>query len=113
MTLLGYQEPKILEVFKNTPSYKGFTGFFFPIMDLIQVVETVKRILNKEKIDRQLAGQTSSTPFMSVKDSYNKRVMFDATDGIEPKIDKEEAKEDGSIPFLDTIIRKKQMEPLQ
>ena len=41
--------------------------------DLRQVVETVKRILTKEKIDRLLAGQSSSTPFMSIKDSYNKK----------------------------------------
>ena len=57
-------------------------------MDLRQVVETAKRILTKEKIDRQLAGQTSSTPFMSIRDGYNKRVTFNTTEGIEPKIDK-------------------------
>ena len=32
----------------------------FPIEDLRQAVETAKRILTKEKIDRQLAGQSSS-----------------------------------------------------
>ena len=48
-----------------------------PIEDLRQVVETAKRILTKEKIDRQLAEQSSSTPFMSIKDSYNKKVKFD------------------------------------
>ena len=42
----------------------------------------------KEKIDRQLAGQSSSTPFMSIKDSYNKKVTFDTQDGLEDKIDK-------------------------
>ena len=57
-------------------------------MDLRQVVEMAKRILTKEKIDRQLAGQTSLTPFMSVGDGHNKRVTFDATDNIEQKIDK-------------------------
>ena len=57
-------------------------------MDLRQVVETVKRILTKEKIDRQLAGQTSSTPFMTIRDGYSKRVTFDATDDIEQKLDK-------------------------
>ena len=57
-------------------------------MDLRQVVETAKRIPTIEKIDRELAGQTSSTPFMSVRDGHNKRVTFDATDDIEQKIDK-------------------------
>ena len=45
----------------------------FPIKDLRQVVETAKRILTKEKIDIQLASQSSSTPFMSTKDRYNKK----------------------------------------
>ena len=39
----------------------------FPIEDLRQAVETAKRILTKEKIDRQLTGQSSSTPFMNIK----------------------------------------------
>ena len=57
-------------------------------MNLWQVVETAKRILTKEKIDRQLTGQTSSNPFMSIRDGYSKRVTFEATDDIEQKIDK-------------------------
>ena len=72
MTLLGYQEPQILEVFKNTLPTKLY-WVLFPIMDLRQVVERAKRILTKEKIDRQLAGQTSSASFMSVRDGLNKR----------------------------------------
>ena len=87
VTLLGYQEPQILEVFKNTLPTKLY-WVLFSIKDLRQAVETVKRILTKEKIDRQLAGQTSSSPFMSIRDGYNKRVTFDATEGIEQKIDK-------------------------
>ena len=35
-----------------------------PMNDLRQAVETAKRILPKEKIDRQLLGQSLSTPFM-------------------------------------------------
>ena len=48
----------------------------------------MKRILTKEKIDRQLAGQSSSTPFMGVRNSYNKRVTFNTQDRLEDKIDK-------------------------
>ena len=51
-------------------------------------MKTGKRILTKEKIDRPLAGQSSSTPFMNIKDRYNKRVTFHTMDGIEQKIDK-------------------------
>ena len=44
--------------------------------------------INKIKIDRQLARQSSFTPFMSIKDNYNKNVTFDTWDGLEDKIDK-------------------------
>ena len=43
-------------------------------MDLREAVEIAKRILTKEKIDRQLVGQTSSTPFMNIKEGYSKKV---------------------------------------
>ena len=55
-TLLGYGEPQILEVFKSALPTK-LQWVLFPIEDLRQTVETVKQILTKEKIDRQLAGQ--------------------------------------------------------
>ena len=57
-------------------------------MDLRQAVEMAKRILTKEKIDRQLAGQTSSTPFMNIKEGFGKKVTFNTMNGIEQKIDK-------------------------
>ena len=56
-------------------------------MDLSQTAEKAKRILTKEKIDRQLTGQTSLTPFMNIKEGFNKKVTFDMMDGIEQKID--------------------------
>ena len=52
------------------------------------MVETAKRILTKEKIDRQLAGQSSSTSFLNLKDSYDKKVTFDTQDGLEDNIDR-------------------------
>ena len=53
----------------------------FPIEDLRLAVEMAKRILTKEKIDRQLAGQSSSTLFMNIKDGYSsKKVRFDMLD---------------------------------
>ena len=57
-------------------------------MDLRQAVEMAKRILTKEKIDRQLAGQTSSPPFMSIKEGFDKKVTLDMMHGIEEKINK-------------------------
>ena len=86
--LLGYQEPQVLEVFKNTLPTKLY-WVFFPIADLRLTVETAKRILTKEKIDKQLAGQTSSTPFMSVRNGCSsKRLTFNVTDDLEQKIDR-------------------------
>ena len=77
VTLLGYGEPQVLEVFKNTLPTKLY-WVIFPIEDLRQAVETAKRILTKEKIDRQMAGQSSLMPFMNIKDGYtSKKVTFD------------------------------------
>ena len=60
----------------------------FPIEDLRQVIETTKRILTKKKLDRQLTGQSSSTPFMSIRDGYNRKVSFDTKEELGDKIDK-------------------------
>ena len=57
-------------------------------MDLRQTVEMAKPILTKEKIDRQLTGQTSLTPFMNIKGGLGKKVTFNMMDGIEQMIDK-------------------------
>ena len=63
--LLGYGEPQVLEVFKNTvPNILYWV--LFPIDNLYEAVKTAKRFLTKEKIDRQMTGQ-SSTPFMKIK----------------------------------------------
>ena len=50
------------------------------------MAETAKRILTK-KIDRQLAGQLSKTPLISIKDGCNsKKVTFDMQDSLHDKI---------------------------
>ena len=60
----------------------------FHMEDLRQAVERAKRILTKEKIDRQLSRQSSSTPFLSIRDSHNKKVSFDTKEELGDKIDK-------------------------
>ena len=70
-TILGYGEPQILDVFKNTFPTKLY-WILFPIEDLRPAVETVKRILTKEKLDKQLTGETSTSPFMSIRDGVNR-----------------------------------------
>ena len=37
-------------------------------------VETVKRILTKEMLDKQLTGQTSTSPFMNIRDGIERKV---------------------------------------
>ena len=86
-TLLGYGEPQILEVFKNTLPTKLY-WILFPIENLRQAVDTAKRILTKEKLDKQLTGQTSTSPFMSIREGTGKRVSFNARDELGNKIDK-------------------------
>ena len=60
----------------------------FPIEDLRQAVETAKRILTKEKLHKQLTGQTSTNPFMSIRDGTKRKVLFNARDELGDKIDK-------------------------
>ena len=50
-TLLGYGESQILEVFKNTLPTKLY-WVLFPIGNLRQAVDTAKRMLTKEKLDK-------------------------------------------------------------
>ena len=87
-TLLGYGEPQILEVFKHTLPTKLY-WILFPIEDLRQAVDTVKRILTKEKLDKQLTGQTSTSPFMNVRDGTERKVSFNTRDELGDKKDKQ------------------------
>ena len=84
---MSYEEPQILKVFKNTLPTKLY-WILLPIQDLSQALEIAKRILRKEKIDRQLSGQSSSTLFMSIKNNHSRRVTFDTRDELGDKIDK-------------------------
>ena len=79
--LLGYGEPQVLEVFKNTVPHKLYWVLFL-IDNLCEAVETAKRFLTKEKIDRQMTGK-SSTPFMKLTDKKRKTVSFDTRDVLE------------------------------
>ena len=59
-TLLGYGEPHILEVFKNTLPMKLY-WILFPVEDLSQAVEMVKRILTK-KVRQTVDGSDLHQP---------------------------------------------------
>ena len=74
-----------MEVFKNTLPTKLY-WILFPIENLRQVVETGKRILTKENLDKQLTGQTSTNPFMNVRDGTERKVSFNARDELGDKV---------------------------
>ena len=84
---MSYEEPQILKVFKNTLPTKLY-WILFPIEDLRQAVETAKRILKKEKLDKQLTRQSFSNPFMSNREGHSRRVSFDTREELGNKIDK-------------------------
>ena len=86
-TLLGYEKSKILEVFKNTLPTKLY-WILFPIENLRQAIDTAKRIFTKGKLDKQLTDQTSTSPFMRIREGVDKRVSFNARDELGDKIDK-------------------------
>ena len=87
--MLNYGEMQILENFKNTLPYQ-FYATLINVNNFRDSIDLAKRVLTKEKLDRQLTGQTS-TPFMKVtiNDSHStqnnpkKGVTFDAMETLE------------------------------
>ena len=91
--MLNYGEMQILENFKNTLPYQLYLTFI-NVNNLRDAIDLAKRVLTKEKLDRQLTRQ-SSTPFMRMtsNDKYsmqtnNKRgVTFDVMETLERNSD--------------------------
>ena len=89
--ILNYGEMQILENFKNTLPYQLYLTLI-NVNNLRDAIDSAKRVLMKEKLDRQQTGQ-SSTPFMRMtsNDKYstqtnNKRgVTFDAMENFRKK----------------------------
>ena len=89
MAMLNYGEPQILELMKNTLPSRLFP-ILFPIDNLRDMITTAKRVMIKEKIDRQKTGQSFTTPFMQVNDcgkssdrTHKRGVTFDAMKTLE------------------------------
>ena len=62
-----------MELFKNTLPNKLY-WILSPINNLREAVDTAKRVLNKEKLDKQLTGQASNiSPFMNMRDDTTVR----------------------------------------
>ena len=90
--LLDYGDPQILELFKNTlPRRLYYT--LYHTDNLREAVETAKRILTKEQMDKK-AGLSSTSPFMQVNqnssknnDKTEKKVSFSAVEAMERTTD--------------------------
>ena len=84
---------QILENFKNTLPYQIYATLI-NVNNLRDAIDLAKRVLTKEKLDRQLNGQTS-TPFMKVtindgcstQSNPKKGVTFDAMETLERNSD--------------------------
>ena len=91
--MLNYGEMQILENFKNTLPYRLYMTLI-NVNNLRDAINLAKRVLTKEKLDRQLTGQ-SSTPFMrltsndshSTQKNHRKGVTFDAMETLERNSD--------------------------
>ena len=87
--MLNCGEMQILENFKNTLPYQLYLTLI-NVNNLRDAIDLAKRVLTKEKLDRQLTGQ-SSTPFMKVtsndshspQNHHKKGVTFDAVEMLE------------------------------
>ena len=91
--MLNYGEMQILENFKNTLPYRLYSTLI-NVNNLRDAIDFTKRVLAKEKLDRQLTGQ-SSTPFMKASSNNNrlpqnhhkKGVTFDTMETLERNSD--------------------------
>ena len=68
--LLNYGEPQILELFKNTLQSRLYY-MLYQIDDLRMAVETAKRLLTNEQIDKK-SGQATTSPFMITSQENSK-----------------------------------------
>ena len=92
--MLSYGEMQILENFKNTLPYRLYSTLI-NVNNLRDAIDLAKRVLTKERLNRQLTGH-SSTPFMKATsngDSHlpqnhqKKGVTFDAMETLERNSD--------------------------
>ena len=84
--ILGYNEGKVLELFKKTLPTRYYF-LLFGTQNLRKAVESSKRVMTKEKLDSKLAGKSSNL-YMSLKtypSTKKKVVKFDEYTLLYPK----------------------------
>ena len=96
------------------PSY----WILFPINNLQEAVDAAKRVLTKEKLDKQLSGQSAnSIPYMKIGDTTHpgKKVSINPQDSIGEKLENLTSmmykmsiqKEEGRKPFKPQVYPKR------
>ena len=98
--IVSYWEPQIIELYQNTMPIR-FYWIIFSILNSRQTNAVVKREMTKERLDRQLTGKVSATPFMKLKNGKSnsrphsphnlckhRQVTFDKHGSIDQKTDK-------------------------
>ena len=106
--LLGYGELQMLETFKNTVPGKIYWALF-PINNFREAIDTAKRVMAKEGLDKQRMGQSSVSPFIKVSSNIansqrredKRAVTFDAADMRDKQSD--------SIDRLSSLVSKLNM----
>ena len=66
VALLGYEEPQVLEVFKNTLPTKLYWIFISNRRPKTSCRNSKVENRPKEKLNKQLTGQISASPFMNI-----------------------------------------------
>ena len=88
-TMLSYVEMQILENFTNSLLYQLYSTLI-NVSSLRDAIDLAKRVLTKEKLDRQLTGQ-SLTLFMRASGTDNhsvlNKVTFDPMETLERNSD--------------------------
>ena len=80
-----------------------------PTDNLQMAIETAKRVLTKERIDRQVSGQSSATPFMKVNSEHNYSSMKSCKKGVTFDVMETIKKNSDSIEKLTSLLSKMNM----
>ena len=100
--MLNYGEMQILENFKNTLLY-WLCSTLINVNNLRDAIDLAKRALTKEKLDRQLTGQ-SSTPFMRMTSNDNYSTQINNKRGVTFDVMETSERNSNSIGKLTSLV---------
>ena len=74
--------------------------------NLRMAVETAKRVLTKEELDRQMSGQSSATPFIKVNSEHNYSSMKSCKKGVTFDAMETRERNSNNIDILTSLVSK-------